>query len=85
MISAFVLFLLPLMLRLVLIKQGPSWIELLVFCLCLAVVLLALWLAGLDCADIFYTAFVLPDPALAGALIALPGSAIALLVLCLRR
>lgn len=85
MISAFVLFLLPLMLRLALIKRSLSWIELLLFCFCLAVTLLALWLAGLDCADVFYTAFVLPDPTLAGALIALPSSAIALMVLWLRR
>lgn len=85
MISAFILFLLPLTLRLALIKRGISWIELPMFCFCLAVTLFALWLASLDCAEIFYTAFILPDPALAGALIALPCSAITLLLLRLRR
>ena len=84
MIAAFVLFLLPLLLRLALIRRAPGGIEIFLFGCCLVVTFLALWLASLDCAEVFYTAFALPDPVLAFALLALPLAALALLVLRLR-
>lgn len=71
MLIAFVLFIVPLTIRGLRARRRIACFELVVFSLCAFVSCFALWLASLDCASIFYTAFFVPDPALAGALVAL--------------
>ncbi|WP_312531962.1 hypothetical protein [Paracoccus sp. (in: a-proteobacteria)] len=78
MMSAFSVFLLPLALRTVRITRIIAAFEVAVFYCCGAMTFLALGLASMDCASILYTAFILPDLLLAGALLALPVSAITL-------
>ena len=76
MIASFVLFWIPLFFRLIKFRRRPSRFELLIFSLCFCLVSIALWVATLDCANIFYTAFVIFDPYLASALIAFLMSAL---------
>lgn len=78
MMLAFALFALPLALRLVRLNRRIAGYEVLLFWICFAASGAALLLASLDCASIFYTAFVVPDVVLAAALVALPGSAVLL-------
>ena len=68
----FSLLLIPALLRVFRPRRGFSRSEALTLSITSALVLAALWLASLDCADIVHTAFERPDPALALALIALP-------------
>lgn len=75
MITAFGLFFLPLALRLVRMNRPVAGYEVVLFWLCLAATCAALMLASLDCASIFYTAFVVPDVWLAAALVAMPTAA----------
>lgn len=72
MIGSFGIFLAPLALRLLRLNRAVARYEIVLFWICAGLVCLSLMLASTDCASIFYTAFVLPDPLLAGALIALP-------------
>ena len=72
MIAGLALFAIPFLSRLPGFFQPPSRLELAVFAGVVAVALSCLFLASLDCAHIFYTAFAVPDPPLAAALIALP-------------
>ncbi|MGC9370284.1 MAG: hypothetical protein ACP5DX_12150 [Paracoccaceae bacterium] len=78
LVAAFGLFAIPLLLRAFRWNRGIAGFEVVAFGVCFGATCFALWLASLDCASIFYTAFVVPDPFLAGALIALPASAAAL-------
>lgn len=71
LLMAFVLFMVPLTIRTLRARCRIAIFEMAVFSLCAFVSCLALWLASLDCASILYTAFFVPDPALAGALVAL--------------
>ncbi len=71
MIFAFVVFVVPLTIRILKPRDGITNFESVAFFLCAFAACFALWLASLDCASIFYTAFVVPDVALAGALGAL--------------
>lgn len=78
MIMAFVVFALPLVLRVIRLLCRVRVYEVWLFYICVAFVGFSLMLASLDCADVFYTAFVLPDPALAAALLAIPVAALVL-------
>ncbi|WP_300896320.1 hypothetical protein [Roseovarius sp.] len=71
LLMAFVLFMVPLTIRTLRARRRIAIFEMAVFSLCAFVSCFALWLASLDCASILYTAFFVPDPALAGALVAL--------------
>jgi len=75
MIVAFGLFALPLAVRLLRMTRPVAGYEVVLLWLCLAVAGAALTLASLDCASIFYTAFVVPDVWLAAALVAMPAAA----------
>lgn len=81
MVFAFALYALPLVLRIILFNQRVTTFELAMFLCCGLATAFALWLASLDCASLFYTAFVLPDPFLASALLALPIATISLVAL----
>lgn len=81
MVFAFALFALPLVLRIILFNQRVTTFELTMFLCCGTATAFALWLASLDCASLFYTAFVLPDLFLASALFALPVATISLFAL----
>ncbi|MGL4321805.1 MAG: hypothetical protein ACRCS3_13170 [Paracoccaceae bacterium] len=81
MVFAFALFALPLVLRIILFNQKVSTFELIMFFCCGLATAFALWLASLDCASLFYTAFALPDLFLASALFALPVATISLVAL----
>lgn len=83
MMGAFTLFVLPLALRLGRLFRPIAKYEVWLFYVCACLVIFSLILASLDCADIFYTAFVIPDPVLAFALIVMPIAA--LLLFYLRR
>jgi hypothetical protein len=85
MILAFSLFSLPLAMRIIRYNERIVRSEMIVFLCCWAATTFALWLASLDCASVFYTAFLLPDPLLASALLALLVSMISLIVLRLRQ
>ena len=76
---AFTSFSLSLLIRLLRFSRGVSRFEIGVFCMSACVNVVALFLASLDCAQIFYTAFGVPDLHLAAALVSLPTS-LALLV-----
>ncbi|MCU1126875.1 hypothetical protein JAK51_11675 [Stenotrophomonas maltophilia] len=78
MIMAFIVFALPLVLRVIRLLCRVGVYEVWLFYICVAFVGFSLMLASLDCADVFYTAFVLPDPALAAALLAIPVAALVL-------
>lgn len=81
MILAFTWFLVPIVLRILRLAREVARLEAFALCVCQVLAIFALWLASLDCASIFYTAFIVPDPFLAGVLISLPGSLVALLIL----
>lgn len=57
MMAAFALFELPLVLRLVRLFRHTAIYEVWLFYICAGLATFSLLLAGLDCADIFYTAF----------------------------
>jgi hypothetical protein len=81
MIFAFSVFLVPFLLRLVRIKRWMAKFEAVNYFLCLGLVALALIVASMDCADVFYTAFVVPDLLLSLALISALLSAVLVLLL----
>lgn len=81
MVVAFALFALPLVLRIILFNHRVTTFELTIFLCCVLATAFALWLASLDCASIFYTAFVVPDLFLASALFALPVATLSLFAL----
>ncbi len=81
MIGAFALFSLPFVLRLFRIRRAVASFEIAVLFFCVALTIFALWLASLDCASIFYTAFVLPDLSLGSALVSLPVSVVSICLL----
>lgn len=81
LIIVFAVFLVPLGLRVFRFAAPVARVEAIAFWVCGALVCFALFLAGLDCGSVFYTAFVVPDPLLAGALMALPGAALLLVAL----
>ena len=69
---AFILFGLPLLVRLLRFYKTVSKFEVGVYCFSALAAIIALGLASLDCAQIVYTAFGIPDLYLAAALISLP-------------
>jgi hypothetical protein len=75
MVFAFSLFFIPLIVRLYRFVHEISAVEVWLFVGALVVSVLALILATLDCAQVLYTAFGIPDLYLASVLIALPLSA----------
>ncbi len=77
MVVALSLFVLPLIVRVANMRRAPSLFELLLFHFVAAIAIIALWMATLDCAQLFYTAFVVPDFYLAAGLITLPLSLLA--------
>ena len=81
MIFVFALFIVPLIARVSRLRRGITHIELVMFSACAFAGCFSLWLASVDCASIFYTAFVVPDFALASALMALALSTASLAVL----
>ena len=85
LVSAFAAFLVPASLRLARLSAGPAGYEGLVFLICLVLSCASLALARLDCGAIVYTAFGVPDPMLAAALVALPVSGVLLLKLYFAR
>lgn len=82
MVVAFVLLLIPLILRAFRINRGVAAYEVVALCTCVTLVAFNLGVASLDCAEILYTAFIVPDPLLAGTLISLPTAVVVLA--CLR-
>ncbi len=72
MIFAFVIFAVPLAVRIIRTGRAFAGYELALVWGCAGVGGVALWLASLECAEVFYTAFAVPDPALASTLIAVP-------------
>lgn len=78
MLFVFSLFLIPLAARFIRLHRDISFAEVVVFYVVMALSIAGLFLASLDCAEILYTAFGVPDLYLASALIALPISAIML-------
>lgn len=72
LLGAFVLFVFPLALRLVRLICPIAICEVWLYGICACFAIFSLYLASLDCADIFYTAFGIPDPILAFALIVMP-------------
>lgn len=76
---AFMLFGLPLLVRLLRFLKDVSSIEAGIYYVTAVVAILFLYLASVDCAQIFYTAFAVPDPLLAVALTSLPASLIILI------
>lgn len=68
MVVMFITLLFPIIIRLIRFKKSYAHMELLVLLLCLGLSVLGLWLAALDCADIWDTAFAVPDYALQAAL-----------------
>ncbi|ERI15304.1 hypothetical protein O206_19700 [Ochrobactrum sp. EGD-AQ16] len=81
MIGAFALFSLPFALRLFRIDRAVTSFEIAALFFCVTMTIIALWLASLDCASIFYTAFVLPDLPLGSALVSLPVSVVSICLL----
>ncbi|MFC6759351.1 hypothetical protein ACFQFQ_07365 [Sulfitobacter porphyrae] len=75
MVSAFSLFFIPLIVRLYRFVHEISAVEVWLFVGAIVVSVLALFLATLDCAQVLYTAFGIPDLYLASVLVALPLSA----------
>ncbi len=81
MILVFSLFSLPLLLRVFWSRRKVTPFEIIVLLCCVAAAVVSLWVASLDCADVVFTAFVLPDRLLASALMALPVSVAMLIAL----
>ncbi|WP_213548973.1 hypothetical protein [Vannielia litorea] len=79
MVSFFLVFALPGVLRLIgAVFTRPSRVELGIWGVATTVAAFGLFLASLDCAAVFYTAFRLPAPELAAALLAIPASGLIL-------
>ncbi|QDC10849.1 hypothetical protein FHY55_17120 [Oceanicola sp. D3] len=79
MVALFLVFALPLAVRAIaMLFAGPGRAELALWGLATSLAGFGLFLASLDCAAVFYTAFTLPAPGLAAALIALPLSGVLL-------
>ncbi len=72
MMFAFVIFAIPLAVRIFRSGRAFSGYELALVWGCGGVGGVALWLASLECAEVFYTAFAVPDATLASILIAVP-------------
>ena len=72
MVFAFALFAFPLLLRLLRYRRRIAVYEVAVFWICIGTTCFSLFLATLDCASIFYTAFLVPDTMLATAILAMP-------------
>ena len=72
MIFVFVIFAVPLAVRIIRTGRAFAGYELALVWGCAGVGGVALWLASLECAEVFYTAFAVPDSALASILIAVP-------------
>ncbi len=81
MMGAFMLFVLPLALRLFRLLRPVAKYEVWLFYICVSLAIFSLMLANLDCADIIYTAFGIPDLVLAFVLIAMPLTALLLFYL----
>lgn len=81
MVFVFSLFLIPLAARFVRLHREISFFEVVIFCVVMALSIAGLFIASLDCAEIFYTAFGIPDFYLAVALIALPAGALMLWII----
>ncbi len=81
MMGAFMLFVLPLALRLIRLFYPIAKYEVWLFYICASVASFSLMFASLDCADIFYTAFGIPNLWLAFTLIATPIAALLLFYL----
>jgi hypothetical protein len=71
MVFAFVVFAIPSVTRLVRFNKPMSFFEFGLHLFCLCFVIVAFFLATMDCGDIFYTAFILPDLYFASALVSL--------------
>jgi hypothetical protein len=69
MIFSFAIFVVPFVLRLLLILRDFTRFEMATYSIALGLVAFALLLASMDCAEIFYTAFFVPDLLLAWAII----------------
>ncbi len=69
MIGTFGIFVFPFALRLFLIWRDFTRFEMVIYFIALGLVVFALILSSLDCADIFYTVFFVPDFMLAWAII----------------
>ena len=69
MIFSFVIFVVPFVMRLFLILRDFTRFEVATYSIALGLVVFALLLASMDCAEIFYTAFLVPDFLLAWAII----------------
>ncbi|MFZ7090067.1 hypothetical protein [Primorskyibacter sp. 2E233] len=78
MLFAFAVFSIPMVVRVFRFKRRVAGYEIVAFALCVLSTCFSLFLASLDCASIFYTAFSIPDTLLAAALASMPMSAILL-------
>lgn len=65
----FITLIIPIVIRLMRMKKSYTRMELLVLLVCLGLSVFGLWLAALDCADIWDTAFAIPDYALQAGLL----------------
>ncbi|WP_157946833.1 hypothetical protein [Thalassobius sp. I31.1] len=74
MVLMFMIMILPFIFRLARFRYPPKAVETSVFAVCVLLVIGALYLASLDCAQVFYTAFVVPDFMLLAALVSLAGA-----------
>lgn len=74
MVFAFVVFSVPLLLRLWQFRRRVYAFEVIIVWTSACIASLSLFISSLDCASKFYTAFIVPDPLLAFALLALPSS-----------
>ncbi|MEC7964694.1 MAG: hypothetical protein VX083_14515 [Pseudomonadota bacterium] len=81
MVLAFVLFAVPFAMRSFQFRTAPRALEICVFVGVLLIVTGALTLASFDCAEVLYTAFVVPNLMLAVAIMAMPVSGALLLYL----
>lgn len=81
MVVAFVLFAVPFAIRSFQLRTVPKTLEICVFVGVLLAVTGALTLASFDCAEVIYTAFIVPNLMLAVAVIAMPVSGALLLYL----
>lgn len=76
-VFSFTLFMLPLFIRIFRIRHKVGRADHITFWFCVLGVATVVF-GATDCADIFYTAFLLPDAPLALALVSMPVSALAL-------
>lgn len=78
MLLLFVIFAAPLVWRLLRWQRGVRRVECVGLAVAVAMGIWALWLASLDCAQVFYTAFTLGDVALIAVLAGMPLSVLLL-------